>query len=83
MTYQPPPAVDRWDDLWPTVGEPDLVYENVPVRFYIAPRGHNWEVFQNTAFWGIFQSRNEAFDTVRNAMAAIFTSGGAAQMRFA
>ncbi len=72
-----------WDDIWPTAGETGLVHENVPVRFRITPRGPNWEVFRNTAFWGIFQSRSEADTSVRAAMGEIFSLGGAAQVHFA
>lgn len=77
------PPMDLWDDIWPTVGEPGLAYEHIPVRFRIVARGAGWEVFRNAAFWGIFQSRAEAQTTVRTAMTDIFTSGGAAQVRFA
>ncbi len=71
-----------WDDIWPTAGENHLIYENVPVRFRILPRGVNWEVFRGKAFWGIFSSRGEADDCVRAAMTEIFSTGGAAQLRF-
>ena len=83
ILQQSSPTPHTWDDIWPTVGEPGLTYENVPVRFHIAPRGHGWEVLRNAAFWGIFQSRVEANDTVRRAMSDIFATGGAAQMRCA
>lgn len=82
MTHSPSTA-HSWDDIWPTVGEPNLAYENVPVRFRITARGQGWEVLRNTAFWGIFQTRGEAHDTVKSAMSAIFSTGGAAQVRFA
>lgn len=72
-----------WDDIWPTVGEPGLVRENMPVRFHIAPRGQSWEVSRNEAFWGIFRCRIEANDCVRVAMQRLFESGASAQMRFA
>lgn len=86
MSQQSPPvhaAPALWDAIWPTVGEPGLTYENVPVRFRITPRGQGWEVCRNTTFWGIFQSRREAHDTVRSAMTDIFSAGGSAQVRFA
>ncbi|ESQ82129.1 hypothetical protein AEAC466_18505 [Asticcacaulis sp. AC466] len=73
-------AASRWDDLWPTYGEPDLANANVPVRFSIAPRGDSWEVFRNMRFWGIFLSRTEARDTVRREMHQIFSGGGAAEV---
>jgi len=72
-----------WDDIWPTVGEPGLTYENVPVRFHISPRGQSWEVFRNAAFWGIFRCRTEAQDCVQAAMQEIFATGASAQLRFA
>ncbi|MGN6363661.1 hypothetical protein [Asticcacaulis taihuensis] len=75
-------AAPRWDDIWPTVGETGLMYSIAPVRFRILPRGATWEVFRNTAFWGVFQSRTEADNSVREAMLGIFTAGGAAQVRF-
>lgn len=77
------PAVDAWDDIWPTLGEPGLARENIPVRFSIAPRGHSWEVLRNTAFWGIFRCREEALTCVRTAMQQIFETGASAQLRFA
>ncbi len=83
MSHHSPSTPHSWDAIWPTVGEPNLTYENVPVRFHISARGHGWEVFRNAAFWGIFQTRVEAHDTVKNAMSAIFSTGGAAQVRFA
>ena len=86
MSHHSPPGRDgrtHWDEIWPTVGEPDLAYENVPVRFNIAPRGQNWEVLRNAAFWGIFQTRSEAHATVKTAMTDIFSTGGSAQVRFA
>jgi len=85
MSQHSPPQTPShaWDDIWPTVGEPGLAYENIPVRFRIAPRGLGWEVFRNAAFWGIFQSRTEASDTVKGAMSDIFATGGSAQVRFA
>jgi hypothetical protein len=58
------------------------VREIVPVRFRILPRGSNWEVLRNSAFWGIFQSRTEANETVHAKMIEIFATGGAAQVRF-
>ncbi|EGF90835.1 hypothetical protein ABI_22460 [Asticcacaulis biprosthecium C19] len=73
----------KWDDIWPTHAETDLVYENVPVRFHIAARGQSWEVFRDTCFWGIFRSRTEAQECVRDAMQQIFCGGGSAQVRFA
>jgi len=82
MTYITSSAAQAWDDIWPTAGESGLANENVPVRFRILPRGANWEVFRNTAFWGIFQSRTEADGHVRVAMGKIFSQGGSAQMRF-
>ena len=82
MTYALSLAALRWDDIWPTAGEPDLRHEHVPVRFRILPRGASFEVFRNTAFWGIFQSRVEADNSVRAAMIEIFSGGGAAQVRF-
>lgn len=72
----------HWDAIWPTVDEPGLVYENIPVRFQIAPRGQSFEVFRDTCFWGIFRSRTEAHDCVRDAMQQIFCGGGSAQVRF-
>ena len=85
MSLHSPPQTPShyWDDVFPTVGEPGLTYENVPIRFRITPRGLGWEVFRNAAFWGIFQSRIEASDTVKSAMSDIFATGGSAQMRFA
>ena len=77
------PAIDMWDDIWPTVGEPGLACENIPVRFHIAPRGQSWEVFRNAAFWGIFRCRTEARACVQDAMQRLFESGASAQMRFA
>lgn len=82
MVSIPSSAGLGWDDIWPTAGEAGLAYENVPVRFRIHSRGPNWEVFRNTAFWGIFQSRNEADTNVREAMSEIFCLGGSAQVRF-
>lgn len=74
---------NTWDDIWPTVGEPGLAFENIPVRFHIAQRGQSWEVFRNAAFWGIFRCRIEARDCVQDAMQSLFESGASAQMRFA
>jgi len=71
-----------WDDLWPTAGEVGLVHENVPVRFRILPRGSSWEVLRGRNFWGIFQTRGAADESVRAAMIEIFSVGGAAQVRF-
>lgn len=82
MTHKLSAAMLGWDDIWPTAGETDLVYENIPVRFRIMPRGTAWEVFRGKAFWGIFSSCTEANDTVRAAMIDIFAGGGAAQLRF-
>ncbi len=82
MTQKLSSAVLGWDDIWPTAGETGIAYENVPVRFRILPRGSSWEVFRGRAFWGVFQSRGEANDTVRAAMIEIFALGGAAQLRF-
>ena len=82
MTHKLSSAALRWDDIWPTAGEPDLKYENVPVRFRILPRGPRSEVFRNANFSGIIQSRGEADDFVRAAMVEIFSMGGAAQARF-
>jgi len=76
-------AALSWDDIWPTVGENDLVYENVPVRFRILPRGTSWEVFSGRSLWGSFPSLAEANARVRAAMMEIFATGGAAQVRFA
>ena len=86
MPHHAPPGRNgrtTWDEIWPTVGEPDLAYENVPVRFHITPRGQGWEVARNTAFWGIFQTRTEAQTTVKTAMTDIFSKGGSAQVRIA
>jgi len=77
------PTAATWDDIWPTVGEPGLARENIPVRFHIAPRGQNWEVFRNAAFWGIFRCRHEAMGCVQTAMQQIFEAGSAAQLCFA
>ncbi len=74
--------VSPWDDIWPTFGEPGLSAENIPVRFRISERGRIWEVFRDNRFWGVFQTRAEADDHVRQAMINIFTTGGAAQLRF-
>ncbi len=82
MTYKLSAAILGWDDIWPTAGETNLIYENVPVRFRILPRGRSWEVFRGAQFWGIFSSRIEADDRVRAAMIDIFAGGGAAQLRF-
>ncbi len=82
MTHKLSLAVLGWDDIWPTAGETGITRENVPVRFRILPRGANWEVFRGKTFWGIFQSRGEANDTVRAEMIEIFALGGAAQLRF-
>ena len=83
MPHSITPTAGTWDDIWPTVGEPGLAREHIPVRFHIAPRGQNWEVFCNAAFWGIFRCRDEARDCVRAAMQAIFEAGLPAQLRFA
>ncbi len=72
-----------WDDIWPTVGEPDLKHSHEPVRFCIAPRGQTWEVLRNTRFWGTFGTRGEASTCVRDEMQRLFTGGAAAQLRFA
>lgn len=77
------PSGAPWDEIWPTVGEPGLARENIPVRFHIAARGPNWEVFRNQAFWGIFLCRDEAVSCVHTAMQQIFETGSAAQLRFA
>jgi len=77
------PTAQAWDDIWPTVGEPGLTRENIPVRFQIAARGQSWEVFRNAAFWGIFRCRTEAQDCVRADMQRIFETGASAQLRFA
>jgi hypothetical protein len=82
MTFNTSSVDQGWDDIWPTAGEAGLANENVPVRFRILPRGTSWEVFRNSAFWGIFQSRAEANSHVRVAMSEIFSLGGSAQMRF-
>ncbi len=73
-------AAAHWDDLWPTVGEPDLINANTPVRFTIAPRGASWEVFRNTRFWGVYIDRHEALANVRSAIQSIYSDGGAAQL---
>lgn len=82
MTHKLSLAALRWDDIWPTAGETGLKHQVVPVRFCILPRGKSWQVSRNAAFWGVFQSRTEADNSVRQAMLAIFTAGGAAQVRF-
>ena len=82
MTHKLSAATLSLDDIWPTAGETDLVYQHVPVRFRILPRGSAWEVFRDKAFWGIFSSCAEANDSVRTAMVDIFAGGGAAQLRF-
>ncbi len=72
-----------WDDLFPTVGEPGVVNANAPTRFYVMPRGRTWEVFRNSQFWGTFTSKVEARDCVRTEMQRLFSSGAAADLRFA
>jgi hypothetical protein len=75
-----PSKVAQWDDLWPTVGEPGLVNENVPVRFEIRKRDDLWEVLRNGRLAGGYVSHAGALDAVQSAIQTVFTGGGAAEL---
>jgi len=45
MPHSNTPTAGTWDDIWPTVGEPGLARENIPVRFHIAPAARTGKCF--------------------------------------
>ena len=78
---QVPEAVSRWDDLWPTHGEINLVNENVPVRFEVRQGDELWEVTRNGRLFGGYVSRAGALEAAQLAVHDVFCGGGSAELR--
>ena len=72
--------VSRWDDLWPTHGEINLVNENVPVRFEVRQGDDLWEVLRNGRLFGGYVSRAGALEAAQMAVHDIFCGGGSAEL---
>jgi len=72
--------VERWDKLWPTVGEDNLVNQNVPVRFEILPRDDLWEVTRDHRLIGGFVSRAGALEAAHAEIQSVFEAGGSAEL---
>ncbi len=77
---QVPPEVSRWDDLWPTHGEINLVNENVPVRFEVRQGDELWEVLRNGRLFGGYVSRAGALEAAQIAVHDVFCGGGSAEL---
>jgi hypothetical protein len=77
---QLPPEVSRWDDLWPTRGEINLVNENVPVRFEVRLGDELWEVLRNGRLFGGYVSRAGALESAQMAVHDVFCSGASAEL---
>jgi len=76
-----PDTVSRWDDLWPTRGEINLVNENVPVRFDVRQGDELWEVARNGQLLGGYVSRAGALEAAQSAVHDVFCGGGSAELR--
>ena len=72
--------VSRWDDLWPTRGEVNLVNENVPVRFEVRRGDDLWEVTRNGRLFGGYVSRAGALEAAQIAVHDVFCDGGSAEL---
>jgi len=72
--------VSRWDDLWPTRGEVNLVNENVPVRFEVRRGEDLWEVTRNGRLFGGYVSRAGALEAAQIAVHDVFCDGGSAEL---
>ncbi len=77
---QTPEVVSRWDDLWPTRGEVNLVNENVPVHFEVRQGDELWEVIRNGRLLGGFVSRAGALEAAQVAVHDVFCGGGSAEL---
>jgi hypothetical protein len=77
---QVPQDVSRWDDLWPTHGEINLVNENVPVRFEVHRGDELWEVMRNGRLFGGYVSRAGALEAAQMAVHDVFCAGGSAEL---
>jgi len=77
---QVPEQVSRWDDLWPTHGEINLVNENVPVRFEVRQGDELWEVMRNGRLFGGYVSRAGALEAAQIAVHDVFCGGGSAEL---
>ena len=77
---QIPPEVSRWDDLWPTHGEINLVNENIPVRFEVRQGDELWEVLRNGRLFGGYVSRAGALEAAQIAVHDVFCGGGSAEL---
>ena len=77
---QVPQEVSRWDDLWPTHGEINLVNENVPVRFEVHQGDELWEVMRNGRLFGGYVSRAGALEAAQMAVHDVFCAGGSAEL---
>ncbi len=77
---QTPEVVSRWDDLWPTHGEANLVNENVPVHFEVRQGEELWEVIRNGRLHGGFVSRAGALEAAQVAVHDVFCGGGSAEL---
>ena len=75
-----PEVVSRWDDLWPTQGEINLVNENVPVRFEVRQGDELWEVMRNGRLFGGYVSRAGALEAAQMAVHDVFCGGGSAEL---
>ncbi len=75
-----PSLVSRWDDLWPTSGEADVVNDNAPVRFEIRRHDDLWEVRRDGHLRGGYVSRSGALSAVQAEMQELFEGGGCAEL---
>lgn len=75
-----PSLVSLWDDLWPTLGEGQLLNGHVPVRFEIQKRDDMWEVLRDGRLCGGYISQEGALESAQIAIHDIFCTGGSAEL---
>ncbi|WP_298331418.1 hypothetical protein [Asticcacaulis sp.] len=72
--------VAKWDDLWPTRGESNLINENAPVRFEIFHREGVWEVLRDGQLIGGYVHHTGAREAALAGVQRMFEEGRAAEI---
>lgn len=71
----------KWDAIWPTLGEADLVNAHTPVNFEVAFSQGWWTITRDRKLFERYASRDEAIRSVKRAMQEIFSIGTSAGWR--